>query len=181
MELDPGGVVFGEHPDGEVDRREGAHPHRGAPDLELGVGERLALLARQEVREGRQVGLDRICHSEEHGAAVVEGLLAPIGEGGPRRGDGGVEILGGRVRRLGEDLLRRGVHDAEGGIGRDGLAVDQSVASDMSWTSIRVERRRIGDPRGRRVARPARFGPSRCVWERDTIRLPSKRPVRSPE
>src|SRR5260370_1154833 len=79
-----------------------AGPHQLRPRLAgQGPGHRLETLAHQ------------LCRPLQHGGALVSGLRGPLGEGAGGGGHRPGGVLPAPIRNLGDDLLVRGIDDAE--------------------------------------------------------------------
>ena len=110
----------------------------GVGDLALRLGERLALLARQQQREVVHVLVQQVVPAAQHVCALLRGLRAP----GGLRGLGGLDraprLGGAAARHLGEQLARRGVQHLErvARVGVDPVAVD---------VGLRAEERPVGE------------------------------------
>jgi hypothetical protein len=125
-QLDPLLVVLVELLGGDLEPGREAEPHCCALDLLPGLGQRLALLARQHGPDLLGGGSEGI-RARDQGLAPARLVRRPGCEGAPGRLHRGLELLATAVRRLGEGLARRGVDDREGGRGRDGATVDRQA------------------------------------------------------
>src|SRR5690606_2086685 len=99
-----------------------AQPGGTGADLEAGVGavERLALLAGEELGEGLGVGLDGVGRAAEQLAALLVAAGGPLRLDPTGRRDGGVEVRGGVLGRVADELTGGRVEDLPTTGGDDG-------------------------------------------------------------
>ena len=102
--------------------------------LPAGLGQRLADLADDQAGQRLGIGLDQPPDRGDHPAADGRGRRRPGGLGGPRRGEGGDELVGRRQLDLGDDVVEPGRVSRPGGArgAGDRAAADEGLGGHGS-------------------------------------------------